>query len=243
MNVLYNILIALGSFLVAYLIGAIPTGVIIGHIFFHDDPRKYGSHNSGGTNAGRAFGKIAGLSVIILDMLKSIIVFWGLWMIFNLSSLKDVVPLWDEGIFYNFMALPFCAFGHCYSIYLKFGGGKAVSCFMGGNMASSYFMFILGLISFLALFLKKKIMSVATIGTASLVLLFQCIMTIIEAFLPGSTQYFVWGWGLLPNICFGWEMCLASFLMLIILVVRHIPNLQRLQKGQEKPVSWSKEEK
>jgi glycerol-3-phosphate acyltransferase PlsY len=41
-----------------------PNGVVIGKVFFHKDPRDYGSHNSGGTNSGRVFGKWIGILVI-----------------------------------------------------------------------------------------------------------------------------------------------------------------------------------
>ena len=44
------------SIILGYLLGSIPFGIIIGKVFFHKDIREYGSHNSGGTNAGRVLG-------------------------------------------------------------------------------------------------------------------------------------------------------------------------------------------
>jgi glycerol-3-phosphate acyltransferase PlsY len=50
--------------------------------FFQKDPRDYGSHNSGGTNVGRVFGKWIGILVIALDMIKCMLAFWSVWAIF-----------------------------------------------------------------------------------------------------------------------------------------------------------------
>ena len=73
MNILViNILAVLFCLILGYLFGSIPTAVVIGKVFFHKDPRDYGSHNAGGTNAGRLFGKKIGFLVIVLDMLKTI---------------------------------------------------------------------------------------------------------------------------------------------------------------------------
>ena len=83
MYVFYNILIALGCLLSGYLIGSFPTSVVIGKVFFHKDPRDYGSHNPGGTNAGRIFGKKVGFIIIVIDMIKTIAPLWIWWAIFT----------------------------------------------------------------------------------------------------------------------------------------------------------------
>ena len=63
---LYRTLILILIFIISYLFGSIPNGLIIGKLFYHKDPRNYGSHNVGGTNTGRILGKKAGLATIIL---------------------------------------------------------------------------------------------------------------------------------------------------------------------------------
>ncbi|PXZ35277.1 acyl-phosphate glycerol 3-phosphate acyltransferase, partial [Lactobacillus helveticus] len=45
-------------FILAYLIGSFPTGVLVGKIFFHKDIRKYGSGNIGTTNTFRVLGPV-----------------------------------------------------------------------------------------------------------------------------------------------------------------------------------------
>ena len=66
MNLLIYILCAIEG----YILGSISFALIIGKRFFNKDIRDYGSHNLGGTNAGRVLGAKAGVTVIILDMLK-----------------------------------------------------------------------------------------------------------------------------------------------------------------------------
>ena len=55
---------------IAYLVGSIPSGLILGRLFWHRDLRKYGSHNIGATNAWRTLGKVAGIIVFLADSLK-----------------------------------------------------------------------------------------------------------------------------------------------------------------------------
>lgn len=59
--------------LISYLYGSIPFALVIGKVFYNTDVRQYGSHNLGGTNAGRVLGKKAGMTVILLDATKCIL--------------------------------------------------------------------------------------------------------------------------------------------------------------------------
>ena len=70
--ILYNILAAILLIIIGYVFGSIPNGIWIGKLFFHKDPRNFGSGNSGGTNVGRVFGKKIGVLCIALDSLKVI---------------------------------------------------------------------------------------------------------------------------------------------------------------------------
>ena len=49
----------------AYIAGSFPSGLVIGKTLYHTDPREYGSHNTGATNAYRVFGAAGGLLAII----------------------------------------------------------------------------------------------------------------------------------------------------------------------------------
>ena len=59
--------------LVAYVIGSVPSGLIVGRVFFNTDLRDYGSKNIGATNAYRVLGAPAGLCVLIADVGKGVL--------------------------------------------------------------------------------------------------------------------------------------------------------------------------
>ncbi len=58
----------------AYLVGAIPFGVIIGRLWRGVDIRSYGSGGSGATNVNRTLGPRAGAMVLISDIAKGLVV-------------------------------------------------------------------------------------------------------------------------------------------------------------------------
>ena len=58
-------------FVLAYLLGSIPSGIWIGKFFFKKDIREFGSHSSGTTNTFRVLGKPAGFVVFAMDLLRA----------------------------------------------------------------------------------------------------------------------------------------------------------------------------
>ena len=69
MNAL-DVILFIAMLVAAYLMGAIPFGIVIGKVFFDVDIREHGSGNVGTTNAFRVLGKKAGIAVLACDMLK-----------------------------------------------------------------------------------------------------------------------------------------------------------------------------
>ena len=97
--------------LLAYVIGSIPTGLIIGKLFFHTDVRQYGSKNIGATNTYRVLGMKAALPVFLGDAGKGAI---GV-LLFSPN------PEW-------MIVGGLCAMiGHNWSIFLGFSGGRGVA--------------------------------------------------------------------------------------------------------------------
>ncbi|WP_392449837.1 glycerol-3-phosphate 1-O-acyltransferase PlsY [Staphylococcus massiliensis] len=131
-------------FLLSYLIGAFPSGFVIGKLFFKKDIRDYGSGNTGATNSFRVLGKPAGFVVTFLDIFKGFIVlFFPLW--FNVEVSGIIVGI-------------FAILGHVYPIYLKFRGGKAVATSAGVILAfNPIFLLILLAIFFVILYLTKYV--------------------------------------------------------------------------------------
>ena len=112
--------------ILGYLLGSIPFALVIGKLFYKTDIRQYGSGNLGGTNAGRVLGKKAGISVIVLDVLK-VVLAAGL-----ASLVSEPAAIWTS------LA---CCIGHCYPIFAHFKGGKAVTTMFGFLISTSIFIF------------------------------------------------------------------------------------------------------
>jgi acyl phosphate:glycerol-3-phosphate acyltransferase len=113
----------------AYLIGSIPTALIISKTFFGIDIREYGSGNMGATNTFRVLGPKFGTIVMVGDMLKGIIS----------VALYNLLPyyLTNELDRTNLMiGLGMAAVaGHIYPIWAQFRGGKGVATLFGMLLA------------------------------------------------------------------------------------------------------------
>lgn len=117
--------------IVAYLIGSIPTALIISKKFFGVDIRDYGSGNMGATNTFRVLGTRYGTVVMILDILKGAVA----------VGLYNFLPYYfgseSELQRTNFMiGLGLSAvLGHIFPIWANFKGGKGVATLFGMILA------------------------------------------------------------------------------------------------------------
>ena len=241
--ILYNIIIGLSTFLVGYFFGAIPVGIILCKLIYHRDPRLEGSKNSGGTNVGRLFGKKMGLAVIILDMIKTAIPLVCVWLIFTFSPLKEVFEtnlgqkMWDDGILYIYLAPLGAAIGHCYPVYAKFKGGKAVATFGGFGLSTSWFLSLTGFGTFFIVLKAKKYVSLASISAAIATIIFTWTIYGLTFVIPESFWNFtMWGWG--SYLLVGWEYSLIATLISILLIIRHNANIKRLVHHEERKITW-----
>ena len=102
----------------AYLIGSIPSGLILGKLFWHTDLREHGSHNIGATNAWRTLGKRAGIAVFIADSIKG-----QAGVVLGLLLAGTPLAAVLGGLF--------AIIGHSFSLFLRFHGGKGVATSLG----------------------------------------------------------------------------------------------------------------
>lgn len=220
LKILYFILIIV----ISYLLGAIPNGLILGKIFKHIDIRDYGSHNSGGTNAGRVLGYKLGLATIVLDALKIIFPFWVMQLI---ASLTNVDATTASNFCY--VALLVACLGHCFPIYCHFRGGKAVSTFIGCLIATNYLYAIIFSTIFAIVLIKKRYVSLASIIAALGVAIIAILMFNIDSNLG------LWS-SLIPSVMYPLIIALNA----ILLINRHQANIFRLIKGTEPKIKWLK---
>ena len=116
----------IGVFVVSFFLGSIPWGLVISKLFFHKDLRTVGSGNIGTTNAIRAMGKVGGYAVFVLDFGKGLLSgFIGLWV--------SEACGFDTHLQQIALAVAFagCIWGHIFSPWLKFKGGKGIAVGVG----------------------------------------------------------------------------------------------------------------
>jgi len=151
--------------LAGYLIGAIPTGVILTRLAGGEDIRSAGSGNIGATNVYRVAGRKLGVVTLIGDCLKGAVPTLLAQQTFNLS---------ETGI----ALVALAAFiGHCYPVYLGFKGGKGVATALGIFLVLSPLSVLCILGVFVLILWKWRYISLASISSAAsippLVLLFE----------------------------------------------------------------------
>ncbi|WP_071395043.1 glycerol-3-phosphate 1-O-acyltransferase PlsY [Bacillus tuaregi] len=130
--------------ILAYLLGSIPSGLIIGKKFFGVDIRQHGSGNLGGTNTFRVLGVKAGLTVTIADILK--------------GTLAAALPFFFQSEMHYLLAGIFAVIGHTYPIFAGFRGGKAVATSAGVLLWYAPLMFIIMIIGFfISLYITKYV--------------------------------------------------------------------------------------
>jgi glycerol-3-phosphate acyltransferase PlsY len=128
----------------AYLVGGIPTGVLLARAR-GIDLRKVGSGNIGATNAARALGAKLGLLVFALDLGKAAL---PIWLARQPWALGDGPAAQVAVAAAGFAAI----LGHIFPVYLRFRGGKGVACGFGVFLAldppvafAAIFMYVQGI--------------------------------------------------------------------------------------------------
>lgn len=114
--------------LVAYLLGSIPTGYIVGHYTQGIDIREHGSGSTGATNVLRTVGKPAAIIVLLVDLLKGSLALILVNLVYR--YLPEVLPLTWHSWLITATALS-VIIGHSKSIWLNFTGGKSVATTLG----------------------------------------------------------------------------------------------------------------
>lgn len=184
--------------IMSYLLGSIPMGLLLTKWMGRGDLRQVGSGNIGATNVMRVGGlRMAGL-VWLLDMAKAIVaVILGTYFV--------DVPF---GAWCGFVA----CFGHCYPVWLRFRGGKGISCLFGIMLAVNPLIFVVCGIEWLIVALGTGFSSLGAVVAF-------CLMPIL-------------GFAMATSI--GW----AFVAMAVLCLWRHRENIGRLIGGTESKIQW-----
>ncbi|GGN59579.1 MULTISPECIES: glycerol-3-phosphate 1-O-acyltransferase PlsY [Oceanobacillus] len=137
--------------IIAYLLGSIPSALLVGKIGFNKDIREHGSGNLGATNAFRVLGMKAGIIVTLSDILK--------------GTVATVIPILFDASVHPLLIGLFAVIGHTYPIFAKFKGGKAVATSSGIILGSFPLLFVIMVTTFLLSLYLSKYVSLSSIIT------------------------------------------------------------------------------
>jgi acyl phosphate:glycerol-3-phosphate acyltransferase len=192
-------------FVLAYLLGSIPSAVWIGKKFHKIDIREHGSGNAGTANVIRILGWKTGIPVLLIDVAKG----WtaaSLPVFFNLAK-ADSSAIINLQILAGVIAIV----GHIFPLFAGFKGGKGVATVFGTLLALKFLLTLSCFGVFLVVLLATGIISVSSMaaGLAFPIFLF----TIFET----------------PSLVFK----IFSVFVAIALLITHRKNIVRLFKGEE----------
>lgn len=137
----------------AYLIGSIPTGLILGRVY-GIDVRREGSGNIGATNLYRTVGRRVGIITLVGDCLKGLVPV----LVVKYCMLPSEYAVW-VGL------AAFC--GHVFSVFLKFKGGKGVATALGVFLALAPLALAIAVALFALLMFLWRYVSLGSIGAAA----------------------------------------------------------------------------
>ncbi|MCP5062626.1 MAG: glycerol-3-phosphate 1-O-acyltransferase PlsY [Ignavibacteriae bacterium] len=217
----------LSIIILSYLVGSIPTSIVLTKAIKGVDVRDYGSGNAGGTNVSRVLGKRFGLLVVILDALK------GVFAVVIISRLylgsfpfPNTTPF-DDFTLVQFIAGITAVVGHIWTVFAGFKGGKGIATGLGVFISILTLDMLIGLGVFVIVTFVSKYVSLASISAAITV----PFMLIIRENIFGVD---------IPS--YGTVLPFA-FLLTLLVIYTHRANIGRLIQGNESKISFSKKKK
>ncbi len=214
----YEIVYEILLLLLGYFCGSIPVAYLIGKLGHGIDIREHGSGNMGTANVLRTLGKKAGLTTLVLDMLKGTIavlcarfyLWFGNYSYFGTDSTSGFPLTLDEGFFLALVAF-MTIIGHSLPVWLKFRGGKSAAVGAGAMLGINPIAWVIIMIIWFFLLKFTKLMSLSNLS-----------VTLIS--MP-----FYWYFG--GNSFFGnnslWAL-IVSAAMVVFIYWRHRANIKRL---------------
>jgi acyl phosphate:glycerol-3-phosphate acyltransferase len=209
---LNSVLYPLLATVAAYLVGSLSFAVIVSRVMGLNDPRTFGSKNPGATNVLRSGSKAAAVITLLLDAAKG-------WLP------VVAVKWWGQpyGLEEGTMALVGLAafLGHLFPVFFRFVGGKGVATALGVLVATSGWLGLGTMLTWLIIAYFFRYSSLASLVAA--------------VFAP---VYYIFGDGV------AWVMdknlLLSTVLMSALLIWRHLENISRLVKGTESKLGKKK---
>jgi len=197
--------------IISYLIGSIPTGLVLAKVTGGEDIRKSGSGNIGATNVTRLLGKKMGVLTLLGDVFKAVVPMLAAHWYLVQSGISVAPDQLD-------MAVSLCGgaafLGHIFPLYLNFRGGKGVATALGVFIVLEPLAVLVSLFLFIAVVYFSGFVSAGSLLVSALLTLW--------IWLLGGSSYHVF----------------LAFFIGVLIWFKHGENISRLLAGTEK--GWKK---
>lgn len=210
--------------ILSYLVGSIPTAIIISKLVKGIDIRDHGSGNSGGTNVFRVLGWKYGVLTIILDATKGAIAVILISRLYLGSFPFPNATPFDDFTLIQILAGIFAVVGHIWTVFAGFRGGKGIATALGFLITLITIDMLFALAVFVLVVSLSKYISLGSISAAASVPVILIIRhNILES---GIQDYYT----ILP----------FAVIVSSLVIYTHRANLIRLLNGTENKISFSK---
>jgi glycerol-3-phosphate acyltransferase PlsY len=200
------------AFLLAYLLGAVPFGLVLSRLFGLGDIRKIGSGNIGATNVLRTGRKDVAALTLLLDGGKG-----TLAVLLGARFGIDVALVAALGAF----------LGHLFPVWLGFKGGKGVATFLGILLGIAWPVGVLACLTWLLTAFLFRYSSLAALVAAVLAPVFSWALASFAAPLLGANT---------PIL----KVAELASILAIMVVLKHHQNIRRLLSGEEPRIGAKK---
>ncbi len=212
-------LVVAAIFLASYLLGSIPSGLLISKSQGMDI-REHGSRNIGATNVWRVMGKRFGIFAFVCDTAKGwLAVTLGVWMACHFSTTEHLLHgktalHFLPPDFAGITAALGCILGHNFPVWLRFKGGKGVATSLGVIIGMMPLAALIDFVIWGVVFKISRYVSLASLVAAA------CLPVVVIAlmFLGGVR---------------GWANFYFAVAAAALVIKRHTANIQRLRAGTE----------
>jgi acyl phosphate:glycerol-3-phosphate acyltransferase len=210
--------------ILSYLVGSIPTGIIITKAVKGVDIRNYGSGNAGGTNVMRVLGWKHGVLVILLDALKGVI---AVVLIARLHygniPFENVTPF-DDFTLVQIIAGISAVVGHIWTVFASFKGGKGIATALGMLLIIVTIDMLIAIGVFVLVVTLSRYVSLGSLlGAISVPLTLIIRENVFNVNIPGYST-------VLPFV----------ILIALLVVYTHRKNVARILNGSENKVNFRK---
>jgi glycerol-3-phosphate acyltransferase PlsY len=163
---------------VGYLLGSIPTGMVVARVYRNVDLTAHGSGRTGATNVLRTLGKGAAAVAFVGDFLK------GLLAVLAVQYVIAPDDPWSQLI-----AAAFAVLGHSYSIFIGFKGGRGVVTGLGATIVAAPTLILIAFAISAVIVAITRYVSLGSVIGATLTALLLCWL----ALTTGQPAWAVWG--------------------------------------------------